>query len=363
MAAIDALRKRWREEARFQPFRPYLYIDNEGLSLGAGTLLAPMVVDRTGLSALALDGKEARILATLSLGFCQPVSIGALKFIRRASMQWGRDEKALAHFELAYARLPRFETRDDAESLFLADGFVRLGLSPCALMLAHGLDTSQLDLLKFIPHFNPNEPRVPGGHHRQSGRWTQGDSAATADDQSATDAGTYIQPVVEDEGPEEREKEKELPQAERRALRAPSTKEDVEEGHGIRIQTPLVENEGTAGQTPESAANGSGGVAKTIEISPDRFGEAAVHARDAIQAGRPDVLTIDRAGRNANRTAATGGLEKVPGMHLDEYPPAMFKEGGAGASVRAISPHDNMSMGAYIGFCCRRLPNGARIKI
>jgi hypothetical protein len=50
-------------------------------------------------------------------------------------------------------------------------------------------------------------------------------------------------------------------------------------------------------------------------------------------------------------------------MHLDEYPPAMFKEGGAGASFRAISPHDNMSLGAYIGVCCRRLPDGARIKI
>jgi hypothetical protein len=252
VAAIDALRKRWREEARFRSFRPYLYIDDEGLSLGAGTLLAPMAQDREGLPALALDGEETRILATLSLGFRQPISIAALKFIRRASMQWGRDEKALAHFELAYARLPRFETRDDAESLFLADGFVRLGLSPCALMLAHGLDTSQLDLLKFIPHFNPAEPRVPAGHGRESGQWTQGDSTTTADDQSATDAGTYIHPVVEDEGPEEREKEKELLEAERRALRVPSTKEDVEEGHGIRIQTPLIEQSDPIGIGPHA---------------------------------------------------------------------------------------------------------------
>jgi filamentous hemagglutinin len=26
------------------------------------------------------------------------------------------------------------------------------------------------------------------------------------------------------------------------------------------------------------------------------------------------------------------GLEKVPGKQLDEYPPAMFREGGRGAS-------------------------------
>jgi hypothetical protein len=51
------------------------------------------------------------------------------------------------------------------------------------------------------------------------------------------------------------------------------------------------------------------------------------------------------------------------GLHLDEYPPAMFLEGGAGASVRAISPKDNTAMGAYIGNCCRSLPDRARIKI
>ncbi|WP_423815646.1 NucA/NucB deoxyribonuclease domain-containing protein [Ralstonia solanacearum species complex bacterium KE056] len=48
---------------------------------------------------------------------------------------------------------------------------------------------------------------------------------------------------------------------------------------------------------------------------------------------------------------------------LDEYPPAMFKEGGAGASVRAISPRDNMSAGACIGNACRGLPDGTRVRI
>jgi filamentous hemagglutinin len=53
----------------------------------------------------------------------------------------------------------------------------------------------------------------------------------------------------------------------------------------------------------------------------------------------------------------------VPGKHLDEYPPAMFKEGGAGASVRAIKPRDNLSGGACIGNACRGLPNGTRVRI
>jgi hypothetical protein len=41
---------------------------------------------------------------------------------------------------------------------------------------------------------------------------------------------------------------------------------------------------------------------------------------DAIKAGKPDVLNIARDGASANRTAATGGMQKVPGKQLDEYP-------------------------------------------
>jgi filamentous hemagglutinin len=56
-------------------------------------------------------------------------------------------------------------------------------------------------------------------------------------------------------------------------------------------------------------------------------------------------------------------MDRVPGKQLDEYPPAMFSEGGKGASVRAINPKDNMAAGACIGNACRGLPNGAKIEI
>jgi filamentous hemagglutinin len=76
-----------------------------------------------------------------------------------------------------------------------------------------------------------------------------------------------------------------------------------------------------------------------------------------------EVLTIDRSGSVANRRAATGKLDAAPGKHLDEYPPAMFKEGGAGASVRQVNARDNMSAGACIGNACRGLPDGSKIRI
>jgi RHS repeat-associated protein len=123
---------------------------------------------------------------------------------------------------------------------------------------------------------------------------------------------------------------------------------------------------GLAGPLGDVAAKGikaSGKVERVIELSTKAHGEAAAHAADAIKNGHPDVLTIARDGAPSNRSAATSGVDRVPGKQLDEYPPAMFKEGGTGASVRPINPSNNMSAGACIGNACRGLPNGAQVKI
>ncbi|WP_425928376.1 NucA/NucB deoxyribonuclease domain-containing protein [Pseudomonas sp. NyZ201] len=57
------------------------------------------------------------------------------------------------------------------------------------------------------------------------------------------------------------------------------------------------------------------------------------------------------------------GVEIKPGLDRDEYPPAMFQEGGKGASVRHIDPGDNRCAGACIGAQCRGLPNGTKVRI
>ena len=100
-----------------------------------------------------------------------------------------------------------------------------------------------------------------------------------------------------------------------------------------------------------------------VYISRSRWPEAAAHITDAQAAGHPRVLTVDRGGAAARRAAASRGRPKVPGKDLDEYPPAMFKEGGAGASVRAISVRDNRSTGWYIGNQVRNLPDGMKVVI
>ncbi|MBO1580107.1 NucA/NucB deoxyribonuclease domain-containing protein [Bacillus sp. XF8] len=69
-------------------------------------------------------------------------------------------------------------------------------------------------------------------------------------------------------------------------------------------------------------------------MSRTKYLESAKHIEDAIAAGQPEVLTINRGSAKANRRTSLKGADKVPGKDLDEYPPAMFIEDGTGASVR-----------------------------
>ena len=102
---------------------------------------------------------------------------------------------------------------------------------------------------------------------------------------------------------------------------------------------------------------------KEVEISKTKYPETSQHIEDAQASGHPSELTIDRAGAEANRAESLKGITKVPGKQLDEYPPAMFEEGGAGASVRPINPSDNLGAGASMGNQLRGVPNGTKVRI
>ncbi|MBU3134592.1 hypothetical protein KPL40_19485 [Clostridium gasigenes] len=99
-----------------------------------------------------------------------------------------------------------------------------------------------------------------------------------------------------------------------------------------------------------------------VGISRSKYPESVKHIEDAIANGQPDVLTINRGGEKPNRKASLKGIDKVPGKDLDEYPPAMFKEGGEGASVRPINPSDNRGSGSSTGHKLRPYTDGTKIK-
>jgi Deoxyribonuclease NucA/NucB len=101
----------------------------------------------------------------------------------------------------------------------------------------------------------------------------------------------------------------------------------------------------------------------TVEISKSKYPESAKHITDAQEAGHPKVVTIDRGGAKANRKASLKGIATKKGKDRDEYPPAMFKDGGKGASVRHIDPSDNRGSGSCIGAQCRGLKDGTKVKL
>ena len=100
-----------------------------------------------------------------------------------------------------------------------------------------------------------------------------------------------------------------------------------------------------------------------VVVPSDKYPESARHIQDAQDKGQPDVLTIDRKGAKGRRAEAMKGHDPVSGQDRDEYPPAMFGEGGKGASVRPISPSDNRGAGACIGAQCSGLADGSRVRI
>ncbi len=100
-----------------------------------------------------------------------------------------------------------------------------------------------------------------------------------------------------------------------------------------------------------------------VELSRSRYPESAKHIQDAIAGGKPDVLTIDRAGTKERRKASLKGVDTIPGLDRDEYPPAMSLEGGKGASVRHIGQPDNRGSGSSLSYQLREYPDGTKYRI
>ncbi|MDX5631088.1 MULTISPECIES: NucA/NucB deoxyribonuclease domain-containing protein [unclassified Brenneria] len=92
---------------------------------------------------------------------------------------------------------------------------------------------------------------------------------------------------------------------------------------------------------------------------PQTFG----HINDAIGSDHSNIVTIQRTSAKSNRVLSLKGVKTKAGLDRDEWPMAMFREGGNGASVRYIDPSDNRGAGSSIGNILSDLPDGTRIKV
>ena len=108
----------------------------------------------------------------------------------------------------------------------------------------------------------------------------------------------------------------------------------------------------------------------TLKLDKDQYKEAFGHIDDYINGNitgkNPDgnnVFTIDRDGARQNRNDSLAGVPTKPGFDRDEFPMAMFREGGEGASVRYIDPSDNRGAGSSISRALAGYDDGTRVRI
>ncbi|MFI0220059.1 putative T7SS-secreted protein [Streptomyces lydicus] len=125
-----------------------------------------------------------------------------------------------------------------------------------------------------------------------------------------------------------------------------------------------------------SGGRGIGGHGHYVIIDKVKYPETAQHVEEA-QSGiswrgderreqqQPSDLTIDRDGADDNRKVSLRGIPRRGAQKLDrdEYPPAMFEEGGMGASVKYIDSSDNRGAGRSMGNQVKGLNNGDRVTV
>ncbi len=89
----------------------------------------------------------------------------------------------------------------------------------------------------------------------------------------------------------------------------------------------------------------------------------AEHIRVAQKKGYPARLTVDRSRAAQRRETSLQGMPVRPDFDRDEYPMALFLEGGSGADVVHLEGADNRGAGSYISWQLRGVPDGAEVRI
>lgn len=93
------------------------------------------------------------------------------------------------------------------------------------------------------------------------------------------------------------------------------------------------------------------------------YPSTAEHIRAAQKLGHPERLTLDRGGAARRREDSLRDTPVRGEFDRDEYPMAMFSQGGSGANVAYLEGNDNRGAGSSVGWQLRGIPDGARVRI
>ena len=144
---------------------------------------------------------------------------------------------------------------------------------------------------------------------------------------------------------------------------------------GLILATALL----GVGPTPATAATRDARTCvrpektQRVAFSAARYPTIRRHVLDAVDAGWPRTLVINRSGADARRDQLLEGVPTRAGFDRDEYPPAVGRGKGRGL-VRGLSPRgwmasimyvpssENRSHGSSLGAQLRRFCNGTRFR-
>ncbi len=177
MQADDASQQKFKDVAT-RGFGDRMALTERGLVAG-GVLLAKM-----GDEGLCINGEKERILTLLSIAHRCAVPPAVFGFLRRASKHWRSGDKTLACMQLSQSGLGKLD-EEGAYRLSLAAELIEAGFTPRELARELGLSPVQFDISKY----DENQPRVPAGNGRESGRWTSADGTPAVAPESTLTEG------------------------------------------------------------------------------------------------------------------------------------------------------------------------------
>lgn len=127
----------------------------QGVVLGYGTVISPLVELPGGRFGLAIEGRAEEILALLSVAQGAPAPAQAIDRLNGVSRALQRSDKVLAEIGLALLGQPALTDRAAAEILAKAAEALQGGMDPCVLMKTFAIAPQ-------TEKASPNDPKHPG---------------------------------------------------------------------------------------------------------------------------------------------------------------------------------------------------------
>ena len=100
-----------------------------------------------------------------------------------------------------------------------------------------------------------------------------------------------------------------------------------------------------------------------VIVDSRKYPQTAEHIRMAQTMGFPEFVTLGRADAAERRKASLADVKASQIYDRDEWPMAVFEEGGQGANIVYIEGRDNRGAGSSIGWQMRGFPDGSRVRV